>query len=71
MYKFLARRIHDGFMKITDVAEKYQDKVRAAYLDLYGVAIIAEHFHVDLNDVIMHNSTVTVSNIPEEKQDDA
>ncbi len=31
-------------------------------------AIIAEHFHVDLNDVIMHNSTV--SNIPEEKQDD-
>lgn len=33
-------------------------------------AIIAEHFKVDLNDVIMHNSTVTVSNIPEEKQDD-
>lgn len=39
MYKFLARRIHDGFMKITVVAEKYQDKVRAAYLDLYGVEI--------------------------------
>lgn len=39
MYKFLARRIHDGYMKITDVAEKYRDKVRAAYLDLYGVEI--------------------------------
>lgn len=39
MYKFLARRIHDGYMKITDVAEKYRDKVRAAYLNLYGVEI--------------------------------
>lgn len=33
-------------------------------------AIIAEHFHVDLNDVIMHNSTVTVSNISEDTDDD-
>lgn len=29
-------------------------------------AIIAEHFHVDLNDVIMHVSTVTVTNLSEE-----
>ena len=33
-------------------------------------AIIAEHFKVDLNDVIMHNSTVTVSNISEDTDDD-
>ena len=29
-------------------------------------AIIAEHFNVDLNDVVMHVSTVTVTNLPEE-----
>lgn len=30
-------------------------------------AIIAEHFHVDLNDVIMHTATVTVTNVKKEK----
>lgn len=33
-------------------------------------AIIAEHFHVDLNDVIMHVSTVTVTNLSEEGEKD-
>ena len=36
-------------------------------------AIIANHFGVDLNDVIMHMSTVTVTNLPapgEAKEDD-
>lgn len=31
--------------------------------------IIAEHFKVDLNDVIMHTATVTVTNVKENDAD--
>lgn len=34
-----ARAIHRGSKAIDDVPEKYRDKVRAAYLKLFGIAI--------------------------------
>lgn len=37
MYRFLAMRIHDGFMKISDVPELYRKKVIEAYEAIYGV----------------------------------
>ena len=37
MYKFLARRIHDGYMTLADVPEKFKDRVKAAYKELYGI----------------------------------
>ena len=35
MYKFLAKRIHDGFIAIEDVPEKYIEQVKKAYKDMY------------------------------------
>ena len=37
MYKFLAIRIHNGELTLEEVNEKYRDKVKEAYRDLYGV----------------------------------
>lgn len=36
MYRFLAMRIHEGFMKLADVPETYRDRVLAAYEEMYG-----------------------------------
>ena len=37
MYKFLAIRIHNGELTLDAVNERYRDKVKEAYRDLYGV----------------------------------
>lgn len=39
MYKFLAIRIHDGFLSIDQVSDKMKEKVRQAYKELYGERI--------------------------------
>ena len=39
MYKFLAIRIHDGFLSINQVSERMKEKVRQAYKELYGEEI--------------------------------
>lgn len=39
MYKFLAIRIHDGFLSIDQVSDRMKDKVRQAYKELYGEEI--------------------------------
>lgn len=37
MYKFLAIRIHDGYLAWEEIeGKKYYDKVKAAYTALYG-----------------------------------
>ena len=36
MFKFLAKRIHDGFMTIEEVNLKFQAKVKEAYKEMYG-----------------------------------
>lgn len=36
MYKFLAKRIHDGFLALDEVPQKYREKVQEAYEALYG-----------------------------------
>lgn len=36
MYKFLARRIHDGHMTWDEVPTKYLKKVQDAYKEMYG-----------------------------------
>lgn len=37
MYKFLAMRIHDGFLTWEEVKEKkFFDRVKEAYKELYG-----------------------------------
>lgn len=37
MYKFLAIRINEGELTLDEVNERYRDKVKEAYRDLYGV----------------------------------
>lgn len=38
MYKFLAKRIHDGYLTWEEVEKKsFADKVKKAYEELYGV----------------------------------
>lgn len=39
MYKFLAIRIHDGFLSIDQVSDRMKEKVRQAYKELYGEEI--------------------------------
>lgn len=39
MYKFLAIRIHNGYLTIDQVSEKMKEKVRQAYKELYGEEI--------------------------------
>lgn len=34
--KIYARRIHDGAFQFENVPSRYQELVKAAYLDLYG-----------------------------------
>ena len=36
MYKFLAIRIHDGELTLDAVNERYREKVKYAYYELYG-----------------------------------
>ena len=36
MYKFLAIRIHNGKLTLDEVNERYRDKVKAEYKELYG-----------------------------------
>jgi len=36
MYKFLAKRIRDGYMTIDEVGTKFRDAVRKAYYSEYG-----------------------------------
>ena len=36
MYKFLAIRIHNGELTLDAVNERYREKVKYAYYDLYG-----------------------------------
>lgn len=36
MYKFLAIRIHNGDLDFEMVNDKYKEKVRKAYKELYG-----------------------------------
>ena len=36
MLKFLAMRIHDGFLKLEDVPEKARARVEEIYKNLYG-----------------------------------
>lgn len=39
MYKFLAMRIHDGYMAIDQVPEKMRKNVKKAYKELYAEEI--------------------------------
>lgn len=39
MYKFLAIRIHEGYLSIEQVSDKLKDGVRKAYKELYGEEI--------------------------------
>lgn len=39
MYKFLAIRIHNGYLTIDQVSERMKEKVRQAYKELYGEEI--------------------------------
>ena len=36
MYKFLAIRVHNGELTLDAVNERYRDKVKEAYKELYG-----------------------------------
>lgn len=36
MYKFLAKRIHDGHCTWDEIPKKYIEKVKAAYAEMYG-----------------------------------
>ena len=36
MYKFLAIRIHNGKLTLDAVNERYREKVKYAYYELYG-----------------------------------
>ena len=36
MFKFLAKRIHDGFMTIDEVSPKFKSKVKEAYKEMFG-----------------------------------
>lgn len=38
MYKFLAKRIHDGFLTLNEVPKKYRAKVAEAYEAEYGTS---------------------------------
>lgn len=37
MYKFLAIRINEGELTLAEVNERYREKVKEAYRELYGV----------------------------------
>ena len=39
MYKFLAIRIHDGFLSIDQVSDRMKEKVKQAHKELYGEEI--------------------------------
>lgn len=36
MYKFIAIRVHDGFMEVEEIPQKMLKGVKKAYKDLYG-----------------------------------
>lgn len=36
MAKFLAKRIHDGYLAFEEVPENLKSKVKKAYKDMYG-----------------------------------
>ena len=36
MYKFIARRVHEGYMTVDEVPQKMPKGVRKAYKELYG-----------------------------------
>lgn len=36
MYKFIARRVHEGYMTVDEVPKKMLKGVRKAYKELYG-----------------------------------
>ena len=39
MYKFLAIRIHEGYLSIEQVSDKLKENVKKAYKELYGEEI--------------------------------
>lgn len=40
MYKFIARRVHDGYMTADEVPSKMLKCVKKAYKELYGEELI-------------------------------